>query len=129
MKLKSGDMLIMFHQNGVLKLQVIGRDDTPRVEREGRGWSDGATAMLNGADVAELLDALGNSFGEYDIGDSGLSMKVDYNDPSASGRELPVLVLTAKKLYAKGDVSARLTWPERTLLMYAVRDFAWKMFM
>jgi hypothetical protein len=115
-------MLIMDYGNDALKLQIIGRDDVPRVEREGRGWRDGATAMLKGADVAELLDALSNASGEYGTGDSGLSMKGSYNDPSASGRELPVLVMSAK------GVSARLTWPERTLLMYAVRDLAWRMF-
>lgn len=123
MKLRSSDMLIMDYGNNALKLQIIGRDYVPRVEKEGRGWRDGATVMLKGADVAEFLDALCNTSGEYEIGDSGLSMKVSYNDPSASGRELPGLVLSAK------GVSARLTWPERTLLMYAVRDFAWKMFM
>lgn len=123
MKLRGGDMLIMDEGDGMLKLQIIGRDDVPRVEKEGRGWRDGATVLLKGADVAEFLDALGNTSGEYEIGDSGLSMKVSYNDFSASGRELPVLVLSAK------GVSARLTWPERTLLRYAVRDLAWKMFM
>lgn len=122
MKLRSGGILIMDHGNDALKLQIIGRDDVPRVEREGRGWRDGATVILKGADVAEFLDALSDISGKYGIGDSGLSLEVDYNDPSARGRELPVLVLSAK------DVSTRLTWPERTLLMHAVRDLAWRMF-
>lgn len=122
MKCRSGDMLVMDDRNGVLKLQIIGRNDVPRVEREGRGWGDGATVVLEGADVAELLDVLGNVSGGYGIGDSGLSVKVEYNDRSADVRELPVLVLSAK------GVSARLTWPERTLLKYAVRDLAWRMF-
>lgn len=47
MKLRSGDMLAMEYRNGVLqngvlqnvglKLQLIGRNEVPRVEREGRG--------------------------------------------------------------------------------------------
>lgn len=129
MKLKSGDMLIMddrngMLQNGVLKLQIIGRDDVPRVESEGCRWNDGATVVLSGADVAEFLDALGNTTpGEYGIGDSGLSVKVEYVDIPGSGRERPVLVLSDK------GVSIRLTWPERTLLIHAVLNIARKVFM
>lgn len=128
MKLRSGDMLIMDDRNGVLrngvlKLQIIGRIIVPRVEREGRGWGDGATVVLDGADVAEFMEALGNISGEYGIGDSGLSTKVEYEAPPGSVLELPFLVLSAK------GVSVRLTWPERTLLIYAVRDLAWRMFL
>lgn len=123
MKLKSGDMLVMEVGNNALKLQIIGRDDVPRVESEGRGWNDGATAILSGADVAEFLDVLDYTFSEYGIGDSGLSVKVEYYTRPTSGIELPVLVLSAK------DVSVRLTWSERTLLMHAIRSLAWKMFM
>lgn len=122
MKLRGGDMLIMDEGNGMLKLRIIGRDDVPRVEREGYGWSDGATVLLKGADVAEFLDALGNTSGEYKIGDSGLCVKVEYDARPASGMDFPVLVLSAK------NVSARLTWPERALLVCAFRGFAWNMF-
>ena len=128
MKFRSGDMLVMDDRNGVLrngvlKLQIIGRNDVPRVERAGRRWDDGATVMLKGADVAEFLDALRSTSGEYEIGDSGLSIKFEYDSPPASGLETPDLVLSAK------GMSARLTWPERTLLIYAIWDLAWKMFM
>lgn len=122
MKLKSGDMLIMEAGSNALRVQVIGRADVPRVESEGRGWRDGATAVLKGADVAEFLDALGNTSGEYGIGDSGLSVKVKYDALPSGGPEVLVL------LSAKG-VSVRLTWPERTLLMHAIRSLAWRMFM
>lgn len=128
MKLKSGDMLIMDDrngvlQNGVLKLQIIGRDLVPRVEREGRGWNDGATVVLSGADVAEFLDVIRQLSGEYVVGDSGLSVKVEYVDSPGSGLERLVLVLSA------GGVSARMAWPERTLLIHAIQNLAWKMFM
>lgn len=118
MKLKYGDMLIMDAGNGALKLQVIGRDDVPRVEREGRGWRDGATALLKGADAAEFLDVISGSGGSGEIGDSGLSVKFEYDDISS----LQLLVLSAD------GVSVELTWSERTLLLYAVRDLAWKLF-
>lgn len=104
MKLRSGDMLLMEAGNGELRVQIIGRNDVPRVEKEGRGWRDGATAMLKGADAAELLDAIRQLSGEYVVGDSGLSVKVEYVDIPGSGLERPVLVLSA------GGVSVRLTW-------------------
>lgn len=61
--------------------------------------------------------------GEYVVGDSGLSVKVEYVDIPGSGLTRPVLVLSA------GGVSVRLTWPERMLLIHAVHNLAWKMFM
>lgn len=128
MKLRSGDMLVMDYGYDALKLQIIGRDDVPRIEKEGRGWSDGATAILKGADAAEFLDALGNTSGEYEIGDIGLSVKVEYDVRPVSGIASPVLVLSAKDVSAK-VVSVRLTWPERALLVCAFRGFAWKLFM
>ena len=122
MKLKSGDMLIMDERNAMLKIQIIGRDDVPRVEREGRGWRDGAMAVLKGADVAVFQDALDNASGEFVIGDSGLSMKIKCDKLSASGWELPCIVLSIK------GVSVELARPERTMLVWAVRGLAWRMF-
>lgn len=118
MKLKYGDMLVMHAENGTLPLQLIGRNDVPRVEREGRGWDDGATVLLKGADVAEFLEVLSGTAGGCEIGDSGLSMEFECDDILG----VDVLVLSAE------DVSVRLTWPERTLLLYAVRDLAWRLF-
>lgn len=123
MKLKYGDMLAMRAENGTLSLQLIGRNDVPRVEREGRGWNDGATVLLKGADVAEfldvlVLDVLGGAAGGREIGNSGLSMEFECDDISG----IDVLVLSAE------GVSVRLTRPERALLLYAVRDLAWRLF-
>lgn len=130
MKLRYGDMLIMDIGNGALKLQIIGRDDVPRVEKEGRGWRDGATALLKGADVAVFQDALTDTSGRFMIGDSGLTVKVGYKGLPASGREVQCLDLSTKLVVLSiKDVSVELTWPERTLLMWAVRGIAWKMFM
>ena len=122
MKLESGDMLIMNEGNATLKIQIIGHDDVPRVEREGRGWRDGATVMLKGTDVAVLQGALDNTFGEYLIGDSGLTVKAGNKILPIRGRETQCLVLSIK------DVSVELTWHERTMLVWAVRGLAWRMF-
>ena len=118
MKLKSGDMLVMDVRYGAMTLQIIGRNDVPRVEKEGRGWRDGATVLLKGADVAEFLDVICGSCGGCEIGDSGLYMELTYDD--LMGRN--ILVLSAE------GVSAQLTWAERTLLLYAVRNIAWRLF-
>ena len=112
MKLKSGDMLIMNVENGAMALQIIGRGDVPRVEKEGRGWRDGATAILGGADVAELLYALGCDSGGGEIRDTGLSVKFWHG----------VIVLSVD------GHSAELSWPERVLLLHAIRNRAWKLF-
>lgn len=114
MKLKYGDMLVMDVRNGMLSLQLIGRRNVPRVEREGRSWRDGATALLKGADVAELLEVISGTAGGYEIGDSGLSAEFE-TAPD-------VFVLSVE------GVSVRLTWPERSLLLYAVRNIAWRLF-
>ena len=112
MKLKSGDMLIMNVENGAMTLQIIGRDDVPRVEKEGRGWNDGAKAILDGADVAELLYAIGCDSGGGEIRDTGLSVKFWHG----------VTVLSVD------GHSAELSWPEKALLMHAIKSQVWRLF-
>lgn len=112
MKLKSGDMLTMNVENGAMTLQIIGRNDVPRVEKEGHGWSDGAKAILDGADVAELLYAVGCESGGGEIRDTGLSVKFWHG----------VIVLSV------GGHSAELSLPERVLLMHAIQSNAWRVF-
>jgi hypothetical protein len=58
MKLASGDMLTFRLDSRGCVIQCIGRDDVPRVEKEGRGWRDGDSAYLRGTDVALLLHLL-----------------------------------------------------------------------
>ena len=118
MKLKSGDMLTMNVENGAMTLQIIGRGDVPRVEKEGRGWNDGAKAILGGADVAELLYVIGSSGEGGEIGDTGLSVKF---------RRGVTLGLWHLVLSVDGH-SAELSWPERVLLMHAIRSHAWRLF-
>lgn len=112
MKLKSGDTLFMNVENGAMALQIIGRSDVPRVEKEGRGWRDGAKAILDGADVAELLYAIGCDSWGGEIRDTGLSVK--------SWHGVTVLSVDGH--------SAELSRPERVLLMHAIRGHAWRLF-
>ena len=113
MKLKSGDMLIMNVENGAMVLQIIGRSNVPRVEKEGYyDWRDGAKVILGGADVAELLYAIGCDNGGGEIRDTGLSVKFWHG----------IIVLSAD------GHSAELSWPERALLMHAIRSHAWRLF-
>lgn len=118
MKLKSGDMLIMNVENGAVALRIIGRDDVPRVEKEGYGWRDGAKVILGGADVAELLYMIAASDKGGEIGGTGLSVK--FGRGAIPG--LWHLVLSAD------GHSAELSWPERVLLMHAIRSHAWRLF-
>lgn len=118
MKLRDGDMLIMNDQNGTVSLQLIGRDDVPRVEKEGYGWNDGATAWLKGTDMAEFLDTISGCAGHRTIGEDGLVVSIEWDDLSDN----TYLVLSVK------SVSVRLTWSERALLLYAIRSIAWRMF-
>ena len=112
MKLKSGDMLTVNVENGAMTLQIIKRDDVPRVEKEGRGWRDGAKAILDGADVAELLYAVGCESGGGEIRDTGLSVKFWHG----------VIVLSVD------GHSAELSRPEKALLMHAIQNHAWRLF-
>ena len=119
MKLKSGDMLFMNVENGAMALQIIGRSDVPRVEKEGYyDWRDGAKAILDGADVAELLYMIAASDRGGEIGGTGLSVK--FGRGAIPG--LWHLVLSAD------GRSAELSWPERVLLMHAIRSHAWRLF-
>ena len=118
MKLKSGDMLTVNVENGAMTLQIIGRNDVPRVEKEGYGWRDGAKAILDGADVAELLYVIGSSSEGVEIGDTGLSVKF---------RRGVIPGLWNLVLSVDGH-SAELSWPERVLLMHAVRSHAGRLF-
>ena len=112
MKLKSGDMLIMNVENGAMTLQIIGRGDVPRVEKEGHGWSDGAKAILDGADVAELLYVVDCESRGGEVRDTGLSVKFRHG----------VIVLSVD------GHSAELSWPEKELLLCAIQNRAWRLF-
>lgn len=118
MKLKSGDMLTVNVENGAVALRIIGRNDVPRVEKEGYGWRDGAKAILDGTDVAELLYMIAASDRGGEIGGTGLSVK--FGRGAIPG--LWHLVLSAD------GYSAELSWPERVLLMHAIRSHAWRLF-
>lgn len=60
-KLASGDMVRFEISDNGCVIQCIGREDVPRIEKEGRGWRDGDRVFLQGTDVALLLYRLTTS--------------------------------------------------------------------
>jgi len=123
-KLASGDM-VRFEtgNNGEAVLQVIGRDDAPRIEKEGRGWRDGDTVVLTGSDVAMLLHvAMLPHFDGFVVeqGRPGTSSLVVATGCDDTGGIRMTLV---------GDTcSATLNGPERVMLVEAINSQVWRMF-
>lgn len=123
-KLASGDMVrFEVGSNGKAVLQVIGRDDVPRVEKEGRGWRDGDTAVLTGPDVATLLHvATLPHFDGFVVeqgrpGTSSLVVATGYDDTGGI------------RMTLVGDTcSATLNAPERVMLVEAIKSQVWRMF-
>ena len=122
-KLASGDM-VRFEtgNNGEAVLQVIGRDDAPRIEKEGRGWRDGDTAVLTGADVALLLYRLttANADGCVVAGVPGSSKLLVNTLHDELGRVTVVLEMD--------DVVAHMKAYERDMLVSAIESQIWRLF-
>lgn len=121
-KLASGDMVRFDVDNGAAVLQVIGRDDAPRIEKSGRGWNDGDTAVLTGSDVALLL---------YRLSTRTDGCMVTTGTPSSSkllvstlhdelGRVTVVLETDNNVIHMKAY--------ERDMLVSAIESQAWRMF-
>lgn len=122
-KLASGDM-IQFDINrfGKATLRVIGRDDVPRIEKEGCGWDDGDTVALDGSDVALFLHRLwvgspstlcvvaGGS------GSSKLLVGTRHDEPGVTF----VLETDVNTIHMKSY--------ERDMLMYAIKSQVWRLF-
>lgn len=127
-KLASGDV-VRFVIGGVgssagkALLQVIGRDDVPRIEKSGYGWNDGDTAVLTGADVAMLLHVA--TLPHFD------GFVVEQGRPGTSS-----LVVSTScddhggvKMALVGDTcSATLNASERVMLVEAVKSQVWRLF-
>jgi len=122
-RLASGDM-VRFEtgNNGEAVLQVIGRDDAPRIEKEGRGWRDGDTAVLTGADVALLLYRLttANADGCVVAGVPGSSKLLVNTLHDELGRVTVVLEMD--------DVVAHMKAYERDMLVSAIESQIWRLF-
>lgn len=122
-KLVSGDMVRFGVDSSKALLQVIGRDDAPRIEKSGYGWSDGDTAVLTGSDVAMLLHvATLPHFDGFVVeqGRSGTSSLVVATGCDDTDGIRMALV---------GDTcSATLNAPERVMLVEAIKSQVWRLF-
>lgn len=122
-KLVSGDM-VRFEtgNNGEAVLQVIGRDDVPRVEKEGRGWRDGDTAVLTGSEVALLLYRLttANADGCVVAGVPGSSKLLVNTLHDELGRVTVVLETDDNVIHMKAY--------ERDMLVDAINSQVWRLF-
>ena len=122
-KLASGDMVrFEIGNDGKAVLQVIGRGDVPRVEKEGRGWRDGDTAVLSGADVALFLYRLttANADGCVAAGVPGSSRLIVSTMHDELGRVTVVL--------ETDDNEIRLKAYERDMLVAALGSQVWRLF-
>ena len=122
-KLASGDMVrFEVGNDGRAVLQVIGRDDVPRVEKEGYGWRDGDRVFLQGAAVALLL---------YRLTTGGADGAVVAETPRTS-------MLCVKTTYDElGKVTVvfktnnneiQLKAYERDMLVTAIESQVWRLF-
>lgn len=122
-KLASGDMVRFETGNdGKAVLQVIGRDDVPRVEKEGRGWRDGDTVVLTGAGVALFLYRLttANADGCVQAGVPGSSKLLVNTLHDELGRVTVVLETDDNVIHLKAY--------ERDMLVDAINSRTWRLF-
>jgi hypothetical protein len=121
-KLASGDMMRFNISAGRALLQVISRDDVPRIEESGYGWNDGNTSVLSGSDVALLLHRLSTPDAdgcvvERTSGSSELLV-------SRLHDELGNVTVVLKT----NDIEIEMTAYERDMLVSAIESQAWRLF-
>lgn len=123
-KLASGDMVRFEIDANAAVIQVIGRGDAPRIEKEGRGWRDGDTAVLTGSEVALLLYRLttANADGCVTTGATGMgsSKLIVSTTHDELGRVTVVLETDDNVIHLKAY--------ERDMLVDAINSQVWRMF-
>lgn len=121
-KLVSGDMVRFGVDSSKALLQVIGRDDAPRIEKSGYGWSDGDTAVLTGSDVALLLYRLttANADGCVVAGVPGSSKLLVGTLHDELGKVTVVLETDNLVVHMKAY--------ERDMLVEAINSQVWRLF-
>lgn len=121
MKLASGDMLTFRLDACGCVLQCIGRDDVPRVEKEGRGWNDGDSVSLQGTDVALLLYRLTTGAGGVVAAEASgtprLCVTAIYDSPG----KVSVSLKTK-------NIEIQLNAYERYMLVAALESQVWRLF-
>ena len=126
-KLASGDMVRFVigsvgSSAGKALLQVIGRDDAPRIEKSGYGWNDGDTAVLTGSEVALLLYRLttANADGCVQAGVPGSSKLLVNTLHDELGKVTVVLETDDNVIHMKAY--------ERDMLVTALGSQVWRLF-
>lgn len=121
-KLASGDMVRFGVDSSKALLHVIGRDDAPRIEKSGYGWSDGDTAVLAGSDVALLLYRLttANADGCVVAGVPGSSKLLVNTLHDELGKVTVVLETDNLVVHMKAY--------ERDMLVEAINSQVWRLF-
>jgi len=121
-KLASGDMLRFSVGSDKALLQVIPRDDAPRIEKERRGWRDGDTVVLTGSEVALLLYRLttANADGSVVAGAQGSSKLAVFTKHDELGRVTVVLETDDYVIHMKAY--------ERDMLVEAINSQVWRLF-
>lgn len=123
-ELASGDMIRFdIDSRGKAVLQVIGRDDVPRIEREGSGWNDGDTVVLSGSDLALFLYRLWEASPvtrRVVTGGAGSSKLLVSTQSDEIGGTVFVLETDVSTVHMKAY--------ERDMLMSAIKSQAWRIF-
>ena len=122
MKLASGDMLTFGLDARGCVIQCIGRDDVPRVEKEGRGWRDGDRVFLQGTDAALLLYLLMTGADGGVVAatprTSMLCVKTVYDERGE-----------ATVVFKTDNNETRLKVHERYMFVTALESQAWRLFL
>ena len=123
-RLASGDMMRFdIDSRGKAVLQIIGHDDVPRIEKEGRGWNDGDTVVLSGSDLALFLHRLWEASPVTRCvvtGGSGSSKLLVSTRSDETGGTVFVLETDVNTVHMKAY--------ERDMLMSAIKSQTWRIF-
>lgn len=123
-RLASGDMMRFdIDGRGKAVLQVIGRDDVPRIEKAGRGWNDGDTVVLSGSDLALFLHRLWEASPVTRCvvtGGSGSSKLLVGTRSDETGGTVFALETDVNTVHMKAY--------ERDMLMSAIKSQVWRLF-
>lgn len=123
-RLASGDMIRFdVDSRGKAVLQVIGRDDVPRIEKEGRGWNDGDTVVLTGSELALFLHRLWEASPSTSCvvaGGPGSSKLLVGTRTDELGGLVFVLETDVNTVHMKAY--------ERDMLMSAIKSQVWRLF-
>ena len=121
MKLASGDMLTFGLDARGCVIQCIGRDDVPRIEKEGRGWEDGDSVFLQGTGVALLLYRLTGGPNGVVVAEASGTSTLDVTTVFDAFGEIAFVLKTDNN-------EIRLKAYERDMFVKALESQVWRFF-